>query len=786
MEKIFSGEWLGRPLQIKTGHVAKQADAAVWVQYGETVVQATVVQSKNEREGIDFFPLMVEFEEKLYAAGIIKGSRWIKREGRPTDQSILTGRMIDRAIRPLFETDDKRDIQVIVTVLAVDQENDYDVVGLIAASAALSIAGLKWHGPIGGVRVGLIDGEFVFNPTNEQQALSSLDLIVAGTEKKSIMIECGAKEVPDETMFQALVEGQKAMQGAISLIKELQAGVEPKQRHERPTRDKSAEELQAEEEKANLLSLGRSWLAENIKNILFDKVYYTKGERKAALAAIHEQLDDYLFSQGLGADKRKFVDKKLVEDMVDAEVTRAIIEDKRRVDGRALDEIRPLSGAVAVLPRDHGSSLFSRGETQVMSIVTLGAPGLEQSLEGLDGQSKKRYMHHYNFPPYSVGEASPLRGTGRREIGHGALAEKALIPVLPAKEEFPYAIRLVSETLGSNGSSSMASTCASTLSLMDAGVPIKKPVAGIAMGLASNHDMSRFEVLTDIQDLEDGEGGMDFKITGTDAGLTAIQLDTKTDGLTEEIIKKTLTQGRTAINQILKVITDAIPAPRAELSPYAPRIISFNVDPEKIGQIIGPGGKVINRIIDETGVSIDIDDDGLVMITGTDAAGVEEAVRQVKEIIHVFEVGEIIKGKVVRMLDFGAFVSLNANQDGMVHVSELAPYRIEKPGDFLNIGDEVTVKIKEIDDQGRINLTMKGLEENASLWKDEKGKSNGSGFGGGRSFGGDRHGRTGDRRGPARPSRFGRPGDRRPFSPENREAAPESPKNDSSFPEIEL
>jgi polyribonucleotide nucleotidyltransferase len=429
------------------------------------------------------------------------------------------------------------------------------------------------------------------------------------------------------------------------------------------------------------------------------------------------------------------------------------LDEKRRVDGRALDEIRELSAEVAVLPRDHGTALFSRGETQVMSIVTLGAPGMEQSLEGLEGQSKKRYMHHYNFPPYSVGEASPLRGTGRREIGHGALAEKALMPMIPARDEFTYTIRLVSETLGSNGSSSMASTCASTLALMDAGIPIKKPVAGIAMGLASNSDMSRWEILTDIQDLEDGEGGMDFKITGTDTGLTAIQLDTKTDGLSEEIIAKTLTQGRAALNQILKVITDAIPAPRAELSKYAPRIVNINVDPEKIGAIIGPGGKIINRIIDETGVSIDIEDSGLVMICGTDAAKVEEAVRQVKEIVHEFEPGEIVTGKVVRLLDFGAFVALNANQDGMVHVSELAPYRIEKPSDFIAVGDMVTVKIKEIDDQGRVNLTMKGLEENAALWKDEKGKSNGSSFGGGRpSFGGSR---GGSGRGPSRPSRFG-------------------------------
>jgi polyribonucleotide nucleotidyltransferase len=749
MEKVVNGEWLGRPLKISTGKVAHQADAAVWVQYGETVVQATVVQAKTEREGIEFFPLMVDFEEKLYAAGIIKGSRWIKREGRPSDQSVLTGRMIDRSIRPLFDSGDNRDVQVIITVLAVDQENDHDVVSLIAASAVLAISGLKWNGPIGGIRIGLIEDKFIFNPTYEEQAKSTLDLIVAGTQEKVIMIEAGANEVSEDKILEAIMAGQKEMQGAITIIKQLQAEVTPKKFVALNSKPKTTEELEAEKTHAAWLALGSTWLEANIKNILFEKSYYTKGERKLAVTAIKEQLDTHLTTSGLNGEARKYVAKKLVEEMIDTEVTRAILEDKKRVDGRALDEIRTLLAEVAILPRDHGTALFSRGETQVMSIVTLGAPGMEQSLEGLEGQSKKRYMHHYNFPPYSVGETSPLRGTGRREIGHGALAEKALMPMIPARDEFPYTVRLVSETLGSNGSSSMASTCASTLALMDAGVPIKKPVVGIAMGLASNRDMSKWQVLTDIQDLEDGLGGMDFKITGTDTGLTAIQLDTKTDGLTEAIIKQTLIQGRAALNEILEVIKKAIPAPRAELSKYAPRIISFNVDPEKIGSIIGPGGKIINRIIDETGVSIDIEDDGLVMICGTDSVMVAEAVRQVKEIVHVYAAGEIIKGKVVRLLDFGAFVALNASQDGMVHVSELAPYRIEKPGDFLTVGDEVTVKIKEIDDQGRINLTMKGLEENVELWKAEKGKSNGTSFGGSRSSG------------PSRPSRFG---DRRPRS----------------------
>jgi polyribonucleotide nucleotidyltransferase len=454
-----------------------------------------------------------------------------------------------------------------------------------------------------------------------------------------------------------------------------------------------------------------------------------------------------LFEQNISKDWRSKAVKNLVEEAIETEVTNGILNEKRRVDGRSLTEIRDLSGEVSILPRDHGTGLFSRGETQVLSILTLGAPGLEQSLEGLDGMTKKRFMHHYNFPPYSVGEASPLRATGRREIGHGALAEKALMPVVPDKEDFPYAIRVVSETLSSNGSSSMGSTCAAVLALMDAGVPIKKHVGGIAMGLASNKDMSRWEVITDLQDLEDGNGGMDFKITGTDSGLTAIQLDTKTDGLSEEIIAKTFAQGRVALNQVLEILKSAIPAPRTELSPYAPRIIKFMVNPEKIGAIIGPGGKIINKIIEETEVTIDIDNDGTVIICGTNAEKCQLAFDRVKSIVREYEAGEIFSGKVVRLMDFGAFVQIAPNQDGMVHVSELAPYRVDKPSDMVKVGDPVQVKIKEIDSQGRINLTMKGMEENNIYWQEEKGKSqsngSGGGFGNGRRF--DNGGR-GDRR----------------------------------------
>lgn len=746
-EKVFSCDWLGRQLTIKTGRLAQQANAAVTVQFGDTVVMATVVQSKTERDGIDWFPLMVDFEERLYAAGIIKGSRWIKREGRPSDDAILTGRMIDRTIRPLFDDSSRKDVQVVLTTLSADQENDYDIVGLIAASAALSISGLKWNGPIGGIRVGRLDGQFIFNPTYEQRENSDLDLIVAGTAKKTIMIEAGANEVKEDDMYEAILAGQKEMQPAIGLIEKLAKGVEIKE-PKTAKEFKSEDELVSEKEHEEVVEKSLAWLKDNINKTLFDKSYYTKGERKLAVSAIKEQLDEYLFNQGYGKDKRAYAIKKTAEKEIEAEVTREILENERRVDGRKLTEIRELVADVEILPRNHGAGLFSRGETQVMSIVTLGAAGLAQNLEGLEGTGTKSYMHHYNFPPYSVGEARPMRGPGRRDIGHGALAEKALDPMIPSKEDFPYTIRVVSETLGSNGSSSMGSTCASTLALMDAGVPIKKPVAGVAIGLASNENMSKWKVLTDIQDLEDGQGGMDFKITGTRDGITAIQLDTKTDGLTEEIIKQALKQGYDGRIQILDVMQKAIFEPRPDLSPYAPRITSFHIHPDKIREVIGTGGKIINEIIDATGVEIDIEDDGLVMVCGTDAAKAEQAVNWIKDIVRDIEAGEVFTGKVVRILDFGAFVELLPGRDGMVHVSELAPYRVGKPSDFMEVGDTVTVKVKEIDDQGRVNLSMLGLKENEPLWKDEKGKQQGYGGGNGRgNFRNNRNDRNGNRPG---------------------------------------
>lgn len=755
-EKVFSTEWLGRTLTIKTGRLAKQADSCVTAHYGETVIMATVVESPIERDGVDYLPLMVEFEERLYAAGIIKGSQWIKREGRPSDESILAGRMIDRAIRPLFNQKSRKDIQVVITVLSVDGENDHDIVALIAASAALSITNSDWKGPIGGVRVGRINNEFVFNPTLTERKESDLDIIIAGTKEKIIMIEAGAKEINEELIYNALIDGQNKLQPVISLIEELKTNIKPKQKPEPKIRPESEEEIKNKKDKEILIAKANEWLNINIESILFDKNYYTKGERKLAVQAIKDGLDDFLYEQGIGQDNRKFAITNTVEKAVDSEITKQLIKNKRRVDGRGIEEIRKLFADVEVLPRNHGAGLFSRGETQIMSIVTLGAPGLEQKIEGLKGSDTKRFMHHYNFPAFSVGEARPMRGPGRREIGHGALAEKALEPVVPKKEDFPYTIRVVSETLGSNGSSSMGSTVASSLALMDAGVPIKRPVAGIAIGLASNDDMTEYQVITDIQDLEDGKGGMDFKITGTSEGITAIQLDTKTNGLKNDIIKEALRQGRLALNTILGVMKETIAEPRPELSPYAPRVTSFYINPDKIREVIGTGGKIINQIIDECDVAIDIEDDGLVMVTGINAEGAEKAVNWIKDITKELQAGEIYKAKIVRMLDFGAFAEILPGRDGMIHVSELAPYRIGKPSDFVNIGDEVTVIIKEIDDQGRVNLSMKGMPENEHLWVNNKGEQKGGGFGGG--YGGGN--RSGGNRDGNRSPRFNNNGNR--------------------------
>ncbi len=708
MQKVqtFTREWGGKELKIETGRYASAAGGACVVQYGDTVVLCTATMSREpQREGMDFFPLMVEYEEKLYAAGRIKGSRFIKKEGRPTDEAVLVARYIDRAIRPLFNQKMRNDVQVITTVLAFDGENDPDILALIGASCALTISDVPWNGPIAVCRAGQIDGEMKLNPTYADRLLSKLDLSVAGTTDRVLMVEAGCDEVTEEVMLEAFPFCQKNLAAPIELILEVQKAV-GKKKLDVMTPKNDAEKAKAEMQ-SRVHALVRPFAMKRIEELFFAAPLATKVERALAKSQLKNEIKAELTAQGLTEDEVKF-GGSLASDFVEEAVTEQILEKGRRVDGRGLDEIRELSSEVAVLPRVHGTGHFNRGETQVLSVVTLGAPGDEQTLDGMEITGARRFMHHYNFPPYSVGEVKPMRGPGRREVGHGALAEKALDPMMPKKEVFPYTIRVVSEVFSSNGSSSMGSTCAASLALMDAGVPIKAPVAGIAMGLASTPDMKNWKVLTDLQDLEDGEGGMDFKITGTRNGITAIQLDTKTIGLSSDIVVETITRSKKARMQVLDVMAKAIAEPRADLSPYAPRITTLNINPAKIGEVIGPGGKVINEIIDTTGVtSIDIDDDGLVCITSLNAEAALKALEWVKTIVAEPEVGKIYDGKVTRLMDFGAFVEIMPKKEGLVHVSEMAPYRVGKPSDIVKVGDRVKVKLFEIDDQGRVNLSMK-------------------------------------------------------------------------------
>ncbi len=701
MDKIYTKEWewAGRRLVLERGKLANQATSAVRLQYGETVVLATVVRSRDRREDIDYFPLMVDYEEKLYAAGKIKGSRFIKREGRPTDEAILNARMIDRAIRPLFNDKDRHEIQVILSVLSVDQENMPGLVGLLAACFALYLSPVNWRGPIGGVGIGLQDGKFIVNPTYQEKEEGDLNLIVAGTDKKVIMVEAGAKEVSEEKILEAFEFAKTQIRPLLGFMEEAYQDLGPFEK----------EPVEKEEEKEKLLQLTEEFLKDNLNQYLFEEKLPRKGQRKEQVTRLKEALEKFLQEKGLEKEEVNWCLKK-TDKYVEQAVTKAILEKGQRVDGRGIDEIRPLEAEVGLLPRTHGSGLFNRGETQVLSVVTLGAPGMEQYLDNMEENGTKRYMHHYNFLPFSVGEVGFMRGPSRRDIGHGALAEKALLPVIPSKEDFPYTIRVVSEVLSSNGSSSMGAVCGSTLALMDAGVPIKRPVAGIAMGLASNPDLSQWKVLTDLQDLEDGEGGMDFKVAGTEKGITAIQLDTKTEGLTEEIIKETIARARQARLQILEVMKRAIDKPRADLSPYAPRVVSFAINPDKIRDVIGPGGKVINEIIAETGVTIDIEQDGNVFVSSPDKEALEKAVKWIKQITHEVKVGEVFQGKVSRILDFGAIVEILPNQEGLVHISELAHNHTKKVEDVVKVGDVIPVKVIEIDKMGRINLSIKALQ----------------------------------------------------------------------------
>jgi polyribonucleotide nucleotidyltransferase len=689
----------GRILEVEAGLLAGQANGAVTVRYGDTVVLATAVMSKEASRINGYFPLMVDFEERYYAAGKIKGSRFIKREGRPSDDAILSGRVVDRTIRPLFNSRMRNDVQVVVTVLSYDGENDPDILAVIAASTALSISNIPWDGPVAAVRIGKdTKGEFILNPGNGDKDDSPLDLVISGTHEKINMLEAAANEVPEAEIVKAFAFGFEAIKKITSFISDIQKEVGKAK--DEPALIQGTPDFEAKV-KEILLSRG---LAEALygpkKQIIEEEL---KSIQEEVSAFIKESSPD---ASDRDRDKLKEIAEIVFEEVSDEIVHQNVLDKEQRPDGRKLTEIRHIDCQVGILPRTHGTGLFTRGETQALTVTTLGSPGDEQVIDTMEVDMKKRYIHHYNFPPYSVGEVKPMRGPGRREVGHGALAEKALVPVLPSKDEFPYTILLVSEILSSNGSSSMASTCGSTLSLMDAGVPIKRPVSGIAMGIIVR-DEKNYKVLTDIQGLEDHYGDMDFKAAGTEIGITALQMDVKLDGVTLEMLEKTLKQARDARMEIMGKILAAIPAPKTEMSQYAPRIIIMKINPEKIRNVIGTGGKIINAIIDETGVQIDIEDDGSVFITSPDAEAAKKAQEWIDNLTHEVKPGEVFNGKITRIMNFGAFAEILPGQEGLIHISELADHRVERVEDVVQVGDIVPVKVKNIDDQGRINLSLK-------------------------------------------------------------------------------
>jgi polyribonucleotide nucleotidyltransferase len=689
MEKKFHYTLAGRELTITTGKVAEQASGACLVQYGDTVTVVTATQSKKPKEGLDFFPLSCDYEEKLYSVGKIPGG-FIKREGRPSEKAILTSRLIDRPIRPLFPDGFRNEVQVVATVLSVDQDSSPEIAAMIGSSIALSISDIPFDGPTASVNVGLIDGEIIINPDSKQREISELDLVVSGTKDAIMMVEAGAKFVTEETMLKAILTGHAEIKKLCEFIDGIAAEI-----------GKEKVEYQVflpdEEIRLKVEELGKDKLAQALNTE--DKV---EREEKLSLAKDEILLEALeLFPEG-----EKHI-KEVMGNIIKSNVRRLITEESRRPDNRELDEIRNISSEVGLLPRVHGSGLFNRGQTQVLTIATLGASSDVQIIDGLGDDESKRYMHHYNFPAYSVGETRPMRGPGRREIGHGVLAERALEPVIPPEDEFPYTLRLVSEVLSSNGSTSQASVCGSTLALLDAGVPIKAPVAGIAMGLIKEND--NIAILTDIQGLEDHLGDMDFKVAGTSEGITAIQMDIKISGISEEIMRVALEKARIARLYILDKMAETIAGPREEMSPYAPRIQTLQVHPDKIRMIIGPGGKVINKIIDETGVKIDIDDTGKVAIVSNDGEGSRRAIEMIETIIKEVEAGEVYKGKVTKIMNFGAFVEVLPGKEGLVHISQLAKERVNKVEDIVAVGDEIMVKVMEIDKQGRINLSRKVL-----------------------------------------------------------------------------
>lgn len=689
-ERMFETTLAGRKLSVQTGKFAQLCNGSCMIRYGDTVVHVAATASKAPREGIDFFPLSVDFEERLYSVGKIPGS-FSKREGRPSDKAILASRVIDRPIRPLFPKDMRNDVSVVCTVMAVDEDCSPEITAMIGTSVALSISDIPWNGPICGSFVGLVGDEIVINPTEAQRKESKLSLTVASTERVVAMIEAGADEVPEDKMYEAILKAHEVNKEIISFIKKITEEI-GKEKFSYQSADPSAEML------------------ENVRNYVKDEVekaIYTndKQERERNLAPIytkmHEKFDEIYEGNEKKLDECVYkVQKEIVRNW--------IFDEHKRVDGRKLDEIRPLSAEVGVLPRVHGSGVFNRGQTQVMTILTLGPISDQQMLDGIDNEEFKRYMHHYNFPAYSVGEARPSRGPGRREIGHGALAERALLPVIPSAEEFPYALRLVSEVLSSNGSTSQASVCGSTLALMDGGVPIKAPVAGISCGLVTKGD--EFVTMVDIQGLEDFYGDMDFKVAGTRKGITAIQMDLKIEGLTKEIIKEALEKTKKARDYILdEIILKAIPAPRKNVSEYAPKILSTKVEVDKIREVIGSGGKVVQKICADFNVKVDIEEDGKIYVSGTDVENCERAIATIKNIVTEPEIGAVYTGKVVKLMNFGAFIEFAPGKEGMCHISQISDKRVEHIEDALSVGQEVKVRITEIDPKGRFNLSMKNV-----------------------------------------------------------------------------
>ena len=752
--KIFQTTVGSDEISIETGKLAGQANGSVTVRQGDTLLLCTATMSREARQGIDFFPLSVDYEERLYAAGKIPGS-YFRREGRPTEGAILVCRLTDRPLRPLFPKDLRNDVQVIITSLSSDQEHQIDILGIIGASTALTISDIPFGGPVGAVRVGYIDGRFVVNPLASQQASSALDLRLAGTADAILMVECGANELPEHLMVEALRFGHEQMQPIIALQNQMRQAL-GKPKAEYTSYAVAQEVVAAVRGKLNgrITAILNSTFEKDARNDALDEL---EEEIVAELteAASGEQV------QATGVAIEPAQVKEVFHDELKAAVRGRILGEGIRPDGRTLTQIRPLSAETGLSPRAHGSGLFTRGETQVLTTATLGTPRDQQEIEDLvsSGESK-RYMHHYNFPPYSTGETRVLRGQSRREVGHGALAERALAAVIPPEQEFPYTIRLVSEVMSSNGSTSMASVCGSTLALLDAGVPIKAPVGGIAMGLIT--DGERYAVLTDIQGMEDHLGDMDFKVAGTEQGITALQMDIKVKGLRYEILEQALAQARQARMQILGVIRECMPEPRPELSPYAPRITTIHIPVDKIGAVIGPGGKVIRGIQDETGVKIDIEEDGTVYIAATDGAAADMARSRVEALTETPEIGKIYTGKVVRVADFGAFVEIMPGVDGMVHISQLADYRVNKVEDVAKLGDELMVMITDIDPAGKIRLSRQAVLQG---WTPEEAREHDSPRSGGRpSGGGDRGGerRGGDRRGGDRGGeRRGGSGDRR-------------------------